>query len=83
MFSEIATAEVYFPEEVEISDECKTFIWDLLDKEPSKRLGFNGFEEVIKHEYMQDVDFEKIANKEYPAPYMPELSEDVFDITNL
>ena len=43
--------DIKFPEDIEISDTCKQFIWDLLNKNPQERLGSNGYEEVMQHEY--------------------------------
>lgn len=36
----------------------------------------------MSHKYFADVDFKLFATKEIPAPYIPQLSEDIFDVTN-
>lgn len=41
-----------------MSDESKDFIGKLLDKDPSKRLGVNGPDDVINHPWFKSIDME-------------------------
>lgn len=43
MFKNILKKELEFPEDIDLSDECKSFIQNLLHKDPTQRLGRNGF----------------------------------------
>lgn len=45
-------------------------------------MGTNGYEEVMSHPYFEGYDFKAVSNKTMEAPYKPELSEDLFDVSN-
>lgn len=55
-----------------MSDNVKDFIKRLLDRDPNARLGKNGPEEIMKHPWFSDMDFNKLIKKEYKSPYIPE-----------
>ncbi|CDW72781.1 protein kinase domain containing protein [Stylonychia lemnae] len=82
MFRKIMRQNVRFPKDMDLSIEYKDFIYRLLHKDPAQRLGNNGFEEVIQHPFFQDIDFEQLELKTLKAPYIPELTEDPFDVSN-
>jgi hypothetical protein len=54
----------------------------LLLKNPEERLGAKGPVEVIKHEFFSDIDFASLEKKEIESPIVPELSDDIFDLSN-
>ena len=80
MFKRIKTEnKLYFPgpdEGGDLSEACKDFMIRLLDKNPERRLGHNGFLEVMQHPFFRTIDFQKLQAKEIPAPYLPPLSDD-------
>jgi serum/glucocorticoid-regulated kinase 2 len=82
MFKRILKQKLEFPEEVELSDECKDFIDKLLYKDPAKRLGNGGYQEILQHPFFKEIDFNKLLMKELDIPYKPTLSEDMFDVSN-
>lgn len=82
MFKNILKKELEFPEDIEVSDECKSFIQNLLSKDPAKRLGMNGFQDIVRHPFFNDVDFKELGNKAIDIPYKPQLTEDLFDVSN-
>ena len=59
------------PEEREISSEAKELIFGFLTK-PSKRLGYKGIDEIKKHCFFNNFDWEKI--REMKPPFIPKLS---------
>lgn len=70
-----------FPDAVKhkimMSEAMKDFIRKLLDKDPLKRLGNKGPEEIMQHSWFDDMDFNKLIKKQLKAPYVPEVqSED-------
>ena len=66
-----------------ISENCKDFMTRLLDKNPQTRLGAkNGYEEVFKHPWFEDINIDEIINKKKEPPYVPELTANVFDVEN-
>jgi serine/threonine protein kinase len=50
------------------SREIVSFIFGLLDKDPRYRFGF---EEVVKHQLMEDVNFSEVYNGEVAPEYLP------------
>ena len=47
-----------------MSDELRDIICKRLEKDPKKRLGFNGdADEVVNHPWFKDMDWDGIMNK--------------------
>lgn len=66
-----------------MSKECQDFISQLLQKDPSKRLGTKaGLKEVLSHPWFDCLDKDKILKKQIEAPMKPQLSKDVLDVQN-
>lgn len=59
-----------------LSAGSKAFMSDLLKKDPSKRLGANGAEEVKQHPWFTGVDWKCLENKGYDAPFRPVITSD-------
>lgn len=55
--------ELQWPEDVTISPEAKDFIAKLLVREPSKRLGANGIEEVKSHPWFDGIEWDTLLSK--------------------
>lgn len=62
-----------FNEGIPISPEAKTLILQLLNSNPSLRAE-RGIGGLKKHAWFQQVDWEKLYNKKYKAPYVPSVS---------
>ena len=73
----IKKGKIIFPDpirhKIAMSEEMKDIISKLLDKDPSTRLGTNGYEEIMNHKWFEDIDFDAIMKKEIDAPYIPNL----------
>ncbi|TNV80427.1 hypothetical protein FGO68_gene6259 [Halteria grandinella] len=84
MFTRIKKdTEIDFPEDLPLSEECKSFIRGLLQKDPEARLGSRGFIDLMNHPFFESIDFEKLQNKALPAPYKPQVSpDDILDVSN-
>ena len=71
--------------EIEIPSFVHPAAADLLSKllvrEPSSRLGCGGINEIMKHPWFSDVDFERMANRLVTAPFQPYI-ENVLDVQN-
>lgn len=63
----ITKGSIIFPDPVkhniQMTDNIKDFIRKLLDKDPSKRLGNKGPEEIMQHPWFDDLDFNKLIKK--------------------
>ncbi|CAK62365.1 unnamed protein product (macronuclear) [Paramecium tetraurelia] len=80
IYNSILTETIEFPQYVQISPVLKDLILQLLQKDPTERLGQNGgVVEILTHKWFQDVDFEAIANKKLNTPYKPEPLKYNFD----
>ena len=71
MFKKIMKMKLKFPSDVPLSKDCRDFIERLLHKDPAKRLGNNGFAEVMKHPFFSKIDFERLEAKTLDPPYKP------------
>jgi len=87
MYELIKTKPVFFPDAqkhgIVMSDECKDFIKQCLEKDPHKRLGSkNGMEDIINHPWFADVDRQKLVSKQIVPEFKPKLTKNVFDVSN-
>ena len=48
-------------------------------RQPSKRLGINGVEEVKAHPWFKNFDWEALRRKEIKATYIPDIKKDNYD----
>ena len=61
------------------SDNSMEFINALLQRRPKKRLGYNGVDEIKKHPWMKDINWDLLSKKELEAPYIPPTYKENFD----
>ncbi|KAJ6229599.1 ribosomal protein S6 KINASE [Anaeramoeba flamelloides] len=78
-FELILKAKLKIPFYVE--DEARDLISSLLNRNPEKRLGMKGVEEIKQHSFFSDLDWQKIYNKEYKPEFIPTI-EDITDVGN-
>jgi len=68
----ITNNELKFPKNPNISENLKDLINKLLNKKGEERLGYqNGFEDIKKHEFFKDYNFDQLLGKEIEPPYKP------------
>ena len=58
---------------------AKDLISKLLEPNPRKRLGYNGADDIKRHKYFKEIDFEMVVEKKYKPPFVPKLYND-FDL---
>ena len=66
--------KTYIPEKV--GKKAKDLIEKLFVGDPKKRLGYNSSDEVKNHPFFNDIDFNKVLNKEYKPPFIPQLDNE-------
>lgn len=72
--SQIIKNELRFPKNSNISEKAKNLLKLLLKKDPSERLGSSdGFDEIKKHKFFEDINIENILNKKVEPDYKPEV----------
>ncbi|GAW05699.1 agc akt protein kinase [Lentinula edodes] len=66
----------------EISSEAQSILTGLLTRDPTRRLGVNGAEEIKKHPFfVNHIDFELLARKKIHPPFKPSVASPV-DVSN-
>ena len=72
----ISNTELKFPKNPPISDNLRDLISKLLNKNYEERLGYqNDFEDIKKHEFFKDVNFDNLLQKKIEAPYKPIIGD--------
>lgn len=68
MFNNIQKAELRIPQF--LTNECKSFIKELMVREPNKRLGASkrDVEDVKMHSFFNGIDWDALINKQLPPP---------------
>ena len=61
------------PSKIKISKEAEDLIWKLINNS-NQRLGIGGAEEIKKHPFFKDVDWDNIRNTK--VPFIPRLKND-------
>ncbi|XP_063804664.1 ribosomal protein S6 kinase alpha-5 isoform X2 [Pseudophryne corroboree] len=71
------------PYPAEMSELVKDLIRGLLKKNPNKRLGCgsDGSDEIKKHPFFQNINWDDLAAKKVPAPFQP-IIKDELDVGN-
>lgn len=76
MYQKILTDPLTFGSD--IGAEARTILTSLLNRDPSKRLGVNGAEEIKKHPFfVNHIDFKKLLQKKIQPPFKPSVSSPV------
>ena len=75
------TRAVAFPDrkkyKLEYSPELQDLISQLLEKNPSERIGStHDLADILAHPFFEGIDLDKLSNKEIEASYKPEVTED-------
>ena len=83
MFRNIRSAKVRFPnknkDNFEVLPAAQDLILQLLQKNPTKRIGYQGgVQEILKHEFFNGLDIDKLLKFELTPPYMPQIKDEEF-----
>lgn len=74
MYEKILNAPISFPKY--FSDPAKDLLTNLLEREPTRRLGYHGSEAVKSHPFFQSIDWELLYRKELEPPFLPPMAAD-------
>ncbi|KAH3670410.1 hypothetical protein OGAPHI_000925 [Ogataea philodendri] len=80
MYRKILNDPLVFP--ADFDPQTRDLITRLLNRDPKKRLGYNGVEEIKNHEFFKDIDWNKLSHKGYIPPFKPQV-KDLTDISNI
>lgn len=79
MYKNILNKPLKFPEIFDV--QAKDLLIKLLNRDPEKRLGANGSDEVKAHPFFLDIDWKKLVSKGYTPLFKPPVSG-AFDTKN-
>lgn len=79
LFNKILNEPVEIPDE--FSKSCRDILARLFEKNSLMRLGHYGAEEIKDHPWFVDVEWDRMARKEYTAPFTPIIKHDT-DVSN-
>ncbi|KAI9573605.1 kinase-like domain-containing protein [Boletus coccyginus] len=80
MYQKILTDPLVFGSE--FGSGARSILTSLLDRDPTRRLGVNGAEEIKKHPFFEKhLDFKKLLQKKIQPPFKPSVSSPV-DVSN-
>ncbi len=65
-----------------MTKDLRNLIDRLLEKNPNKRLGFFGPQEVKQHSFFAKIIWENVVNKTINAPFVPKVKNDL-DISHI
>nr|QWX95814.1 SGK-related kinase [Strongyloides stercoralis] len=81
MYNNVVNEPLYIP--ATGSAISKNILTNLLQKNPSQRLGAKkDFEEIKNHPFFMPIDWDKLLEREIKAPYIPKL-KDEYDVSNI
>jgi serum/glucocorticoid-regulated kinase 2 len=69
MYRKILSDPLRFPEYMD--REAKSLLQGLLERNPERRLGVNGAAEIKAHPFFAQIDWKRLLNKKYAAPFRP------------
>ncbi|EKE39564.1 protein kinase, putative [Entamoeba nuttalli P19] len=73
-----------WPEDVNISEECKDFVNGLLTVDYNQRLGAKSIDEIKNHKWMKPISFDSLLSESREDIFVPELENELdtgyFDI---
>ncbi|TPX56019.1 hypothetical protein PhCBS80983_g04854 [Powellomyces hirtus] len=72
MYKKILTQELTFPDDV--SPVAKDLLRQLLNREPTKRLGHNGADEIKRHPFFAEMNWSRLLARKYPPPFRPNVT---------
>jgi len=83
MYEKIIRAKLTFPNY--LSPEACSLLSQLLERNPKKRLGGGpgDADEVKKHSFFKDLDFDKLQRRELSPPFKPTITEGKLDVGNI
>ncbi|KAK4687783.1 serum/glucocorticoid-regulated kinase 2, partial [Tremellales sp. Uapishka_1] len=73
MYRKILSDPLRFPEEV--GSEARSLLTQLLDRDPSRRLGVNGAQDIKNHPFFaRHIDWKKLMAKKIQPPFKPAVA---------
>lgn len=71
----VLTKQIPFPKNMDLV--CRSLIGALLERDPEKRLGNNGFEEIKNHEFFNGLDWDLLEKRKLDTSIHPVIQGQV------
>merc|ERR1719247_3608502 len=71
IFKAVLKAPLRFPQWFKGQEECQSFMKGLLTRDPSRRLGVDGFDALKKHAFFKDFSFDQLLARQIEPPFRP------------
>ncbi|KAI9336392.1 AGC/AKT protein kinase [Obelidium mucronatum] len=72
MYKRIVSDELVFPDE--LGDVVKDLLTKMLNRDPTSRLGNNGAEEIKRHPWFADINWQRLNARKYRPSFRPEVA---------
>lgn len=80
LYKKIIGDQLEFPPTPKVSEQAKDLISKLLEKDPSKRLGFkNDSTDILGHPWLSEIDITALLERSLKAPLIPETEGDKWE----
>lgn len=74
MYELIQHGDLRFPQRNPLSREAQDIITKLLERDPARRLGARGVEEVKSHPFFEGINWTLLEQKRLPTPFQPKIT---------
>ena len=74
MYELIQHSDLRFPQRNPLSREAQDIITKLLERDPSRRLGTRGVEEVKSHPFFEGINWTLLEQKKLATPFQPKIT---------
>ncbi|CAG9318196.1 unnamed protein product [Blepharisma stoltei] len=74
MYELIQHGDLRFPQRNPLSPAAQDIITKLLEREPRRRLGANGVDEIKSHQFFEGTDWNLLEQKRLPTPFTPKIT---------
>lgn len=74
MYELIQHGDLRFPQRNPLSREAQDIITKLLERDPTRRLGARGFDEIKSHAFFEGINWALLEQKKLPTPFQPKIS---------
>lgn len=73
MYRKILSQPLHFPEGNVVPPVARDLLTKLLNRDPEKRLGVNGAEEIKAHPFFEAIDWRKLLQRKYEPVFKPNV----------
>eukprot|EP00358_Blepharisma_japonicum_P000219 CAMPEP_0202947730 /NCGR_PEP_ID=MMETSP1395-20130829/12032_1 /ASSEMBLY_ACC=CAM_ASM_000871 /TAXON_ID=5961 /ORGANISM="Blepharisma japonicum, Strain Stock R1072" /LENGTH=188 /DNA_ID=CAMNT_0049649203 /DNA_START=951 /DNA_END=1517 /DNA_ORIENTATION=+ len=74
MYELIQHGDLRFPQRTPLSQPAQDIITRLLDRDPTRRLGARGFDDIKNHAFFGSINWDLLLQKKLPTPFTPRIT---------